>query len=114
MLQLQANIHHLKGQITLLKAVASANRAEIRALDAENQALSLANYQYQQVIAAAAEANRLVSLPKSDSESTAEDEPILGGMVTLTQLEGKGFKVNLPEIFRKLKRGITGPGHDQD
>ncbi|MBW3654775.1 MAG: hypothetical protein KY444_01615 [Gemmatimonadetes bacterium] len=111
-LQLQANIHHLKGQITLLKAVASANRAEIRALDAENQALSLANYQYHQVFAAAAEANRLVSLPQSGSESTAEDEPILGGMVTLTRLEGKGFKVNLPEIFRKLKRGITGPGHD--
>jgi hypothetical protein len=41
-LQLQANIHHLKGQITLLRAVASANQAEIRALDAENQALSLA------------------------------------------------------------------------
>jgi hypothetical protein len=65
------------------------------------------------VIAAAAEANRLVSL-KPGPESTAEDEPILGGMVTLTQLEGKGFKVNLPEIFRKLKRGITGLGYDQE
>jgi hypothetical protein len=38
-------------------------------------------------------------------ESKNKDlEELLGGTVALIPVEGKGVRINLPEIFRRLKR----------
>ena len=35
---------------------------------------------------------------------TKDSEEFLDGAVALTKYEGKGFSVNLPEIYRRLRR----------
>jgi hypothetical protein len=39
----------------------------------------------------------MVPRPKEDTER------VLDGMAEITKYEGKGFRVNLPEIYRRLK-----------
>ncbi len=33
-----------------------------------------------------------------------DKEELLGGTLAITKYEGKGFELNLPEIFRRLKK----------
>jgi len=99
-LQLQANVHHLRGQITLASAVLQAREAEI-------EALKISNYQYRQLIAASAEVNQISLLPGKGQVPALEEETLLDGIITVTPYEGKGFKVNLPAILRSLKRRMS-------
>lgn len=94
--QLQANVHHLKGQL----AIASAT---LEAKDATIEAIKLSNYRYRQLLADANQAKQ-IDIGSVQDHSSSEDEPILEGIVEVTEYEGKGFTINLPEILRKLKR----------
>lgn len=104
-LQLQANVHHLRGQLALASAVIQAKRAE-------TEALELSNFQYRQMLAVATQVNRVPDLlDAARSGSSAEkpsdveaEEAILGGLATIVSYEAPGVKVNLPELYRRLKR----------
>ena len=37
-----------------------------------------------------------------------DKEPLLGGTVSLIPLEGRGFSVDLPEIYRRLRKLLGG------
>jgi hypothetical protein len=44
------------------------------------------------------------SLRKPPQQTKADEEEVLDGLAEITTYEGKGFTVNLPEIFRRLKK----------
>lgn len=89
--QLQANILHLKSQLTLSAALAQLQRAQI-------EALQLSNYQFKQLLADRGWTGQ------TDKES---GEPILDGLAEIKPVDFHGVTVNLPEIFRRLKRKVT-------
>jgi len=93
--QLQANIHHLKGQLMVAGAVLRAKNAQIAALE-------LSNFTYQQLIATQQQAATIPLLPPGTSG--ADVESLVPGVIEVTKYEGKGFTVNLPELLRRLKR----------
>ena len=82
--QLLANIHHLRTQLALRQAVVQAEQVMI-----DPQLLS----------------NDLVcrSLRLSTFGPPQDQEQLLSGLDCLTLVEGKGFKVNLPKMYRWLK-----------
>ncbi len=83
-LQLHANVMHLKGQLALSNAV-------IQVKDAAIELLRLTNYQLQQ--------------SSSDIKNiTGETEDIIKDVVSVKKTSYRGFEINLPEILRKLKR----------
>jgi hypothetical protein len=86
-LQWQANIDHLRSQVTLGKAIIAAKDAQINYLTKELEIT------YNNQI--------MIQLPESKSQ-TGED--IVGGLITVTQVEAPGFTLNLGEFVRKLKR----------
>lgn len=45
-------------------------------------------------------------LINSINDDSKDKEEILGGSISLTNFEGKGFQVNLPSIYRWLKEKI--------
>ncbi len=94
--QLQANVHHLKGQLAIASATLEAKNATI-------EVLKLSNYRYRQLLADADQAKQ-IDIGTVQESPSSEDEPILEGIVEITEYEGKGFTINLPEILRKLKR----------
>jgi|ERR1039458_1108574 hypothetical protein len=89
--QLQGNILHLQSQLTLA-------RASLQVQEATIEALQLSNYQYRQLLSSAEK-------PKEKSA----DEPLIGDTVHVTKIEGKGVKVDLPLILKRLKR-VLGIG----
>jgi hypothetical protein len=93
--QYAANVLHLRSQLTLAKAVLEAKDATIEALQA-------ANLQYKQLLSANPQSQG--QLAGSGAGNTQGDETILGGTVAITKYKGKGFEVNLPLIFRTLRR----------
>lgn len=86
--QWEANIYHLKSQLTLAQSI-------IQSKDATIETLQLSNYQYSELIAK--------QIPKKDEDS----EDLVKNIISVKKYEGKGFSVNLPELFRKLKRKLT-------
>ncbi|MCC9134863.1 hypothetical protein ACFSKU_19830 [Pontibacter silvestris] len=86
--QWEANFYHLKSQLSLATSI-------IQAKDSTIEMLQLSNYQYKQLL----ESHSL----KKESE---EEEDVIPGIVSLNSYEGQGFKINLAEIFRRLKRGF--------
>jgi len=91
--QLRANVLHLQSQLELAKAVMQAKDATIQALD-------FTVYQQQQFLSENATGN------PSPKTTPPDDEPLFGDAVSVTQYEGKGFKVNIPLILRRLKRRL--------
>lgn len=85
--QWEANVLHLKSQLTLAASI-------IQAKDATIQMLELSNYQYKQ----------LIESPSSKKEADKED--IIKGVLSVNKFEGKGFTIDIAEIFRRLKRVI--------
>lgn len=83
--QLIANVYHLKSQLMLSNSI-------IQNKDATIESLKFTNYQQNLIL---------------NSKSNQNEEKTLDGLVTLTEYEGKGFKINLAEIFRRLKRQFT-------
>lgn len=89
--QWKANIHHLKSQLELARAL-------LQAKDATIQAMELTNYRLQSQL-------QLIEPASAGAErSPGAEEDILGGAVSITKFKAKGFTINLPYILRKLKR----------
>lgn len=80
--QLIANVYHLKSQLALVNSMIQLKDATIESLKFTNHHKSL-----------------LI-----ESKSLKNEEKTLDGLITINEFEGKGFNVNLPEIFRRLKR----------
>lgn len=92
--RLVANIRHLEGQLSLAQAVLQAKDATIKAqqitMDHQHRVLS------GEVV--------IGSLRTITPERKVKDkEELLSGTIAITRYEGKGFEINLPELFRKLK-----------
>lgn len=85
-MQWQANVKHLEGQIMLAKAA-------MQMKDATIETLQLSNYQYKSIL----EQKNLEKEPKNEEE-------IAGGLVKVKEYDGDGFSINLPEILRRLRR----------
>jgi hypothetical protein len=45
--------------------------------------------------------------PRADIE---DKEELLGGALAITRYKGKAFEVNLPDLFRRLKRFLSNKG----
>lgn len=87
--QLRANVLHLQSQMALAAAV-------MRAKDAQIEALELSTYQYKQLLALP---------PIDDARGGAKDSvDLLGGIVRVVRYKGKGFELDLPALWRKLRR----------
>ena len=100
MRQLEANVLHLKGQLAIAGAVIQAKEAAI-------EALQVSNFSYKQMIGHSSQAKQLdlAVIVEKEKEDT---EALIPGMVEVTDYKGKGIKVKLPEILRKLKRRFGG------
>jgi hypothetical protein len=85
--QWEANIFHLKSQLSLAGSI-------IQAKDATIQMLELSNYQYKQL------------LESHSSKKETDKEEIIQGILSVNKFEGKGFTIDIAEIFRRLKRII--------
>jgi hypothetical protein len=93
--QLQANIFHLRGQLAVADAVLHAKTAQI-------EALQLSNFSYQQLLA---NQRHVASIPLLPPNARGADaEPLVPGIIAVTEYEGKGFTINFAEILRRLKR----------
>lgn len=84
--QLISNVFHLKSQLQLANSIIQAKEATIKSM-------SFTNYQQQKAL-------------ESLEEKVKNEEPTLDGLVTINEFEGKGFKINLPELFRRIRRKI--------
>ncbi len=85
--QWEANIFHLKSQLSLAGSIIQAKNAPI-------EMLQLSNYQYKQ------------QLESHTTRKETEKEDVIKGIVSVNKIEGKGFTIDLAEIFRRLKRII--------
>ena len=92
MQRLASNIYHLRSQLALAQAV-------LEAKDATIQAQQVAITQHQRQLGGEV----IVNSMKQES-SKSETEEVFDGMAEITKYEGKGFAVNLPEIYRRLKQ----------
>jgi hypothetical protein len=90
-IQWEANIHHLKSQVLFTQAA-------IQMKDATIEALQLSNYRLkEEVISAKQLAEKATGL---------NEEKVLGGTVAVKKYNGKGFSIDLPEIYRRLRRRL--------
>jgi len=97
--QLRANVFFLQSQLELARAVIQAKEAAIQSLD-------FTIFQQRQLLTAS-----LVT--RSAAPRSEDEEPLLGDAVSVTKYQGKGFKVDLPLILRRLKRAFQ-PDHRSD
>lgn len=89
--RLAANIDHLKGQLRLA-------HAELRLANATIQAQQVT---IRQLLGDEVILESLKDITPRPKDKDKED--ILGGIIRIKRYEGKGFEVNLPELFRKLR-----------
>jgi hypothetical protein len=81
---------HLRSQLMLSEAI-------IQAKDASIQSLNLTVYRYEQF-----------ALEHAQSDKSKNEEDVIKGVLAVRKFDGKGFSVDLPEIFRRLKRRFGG------
>lgn len=84
--QLVANVYHLKSQLMFANAT-------ITRIQEKNRTLELFQYQNQPII-----------LLNDTNEKPKNEEKIFGGIVTVKEYEGTGFNIDLPKLFRMMKR----------
>lgn len=77
--QLRANIAFLQSQLLLAAATIEAKDETIAVL-------------------------RMPHVGKDVGEANVNEESVLGGLITVTEYEKNGFRINLPELFRRLRR----------
>ncbi|NOJ72031.1 hypothetical protein [Paenibacillus alvei] len=92
--QLLAQIQHLKSQILLANALTQSQR------DTIYHQQEVMNRQQQVIDASILQQSLLTETIKNKTE---DSEKILGGVVSLTKYEGKGFQINVANIYRFLK-----------
>lgn len=83
--QWEANIYHLKSQLSLANSIIQAKESTI-------EMLQISNYQYRQM------------LESHTQKKESDKEDIIKGIVAVKKYEGKGFTIDFAEIFRRLKR----------
>ncbi|GGB19462.1 hypothetical protein GCM10011511_48990 [Puia dinghuensis] len=89
--QWKANIHHLRSQLELARAMIQVKEATI-------DALQLTNYRLQDQLNVQQQA-------LADSNTTEKtEEEIFGGAASITKVKLKGLTINLPYILRRLRR----------
>jgi hypothetical protein len=91
-IQFQANLYHLKSQLAFANSQVELKQAIIEAKSASIQSLNLINYQLSE---------------KIEKSSKKDEESLIGGVVSVTEIEKSGLKINLPEILRRLKRKVN-------
>jgi hypothetical protein len=98
--QLQANVLHLHGQLAISAAVFRANRAQIEQLE-------LSNLRYRELLTNEQLLPRIAMVVEEGKSADAES--LIPGVVSVLPIEGKGLRIEVPEIVRKLKRrfGVT-------
>jgi hypothetical protein len=96
--RLVANVHHLKSQLALQQAV-------LQAKDATIQALQFTAANQQRLLGGEVMIDSLSGV--TPPAPRKEKEELLGGTVAITIYEGKGFEINLPELFRMFRRLFT-------
>jgi hypothetical protein len=97
--QLAANIYHLQGQFALSRTVIEAKETTI-------QALQLINSQQQA-------GNQIIIQPVNQSGEEDREE-LLGGIVALKKYQGKGYDINLPLIYRLVRRFLEDKDMESD
>lgn len=109
--RLVANVQHLQGQLTLARAAVQAQAAIAQAQQQTIEAQQQTIYTQAALLTPEVLTNSLKGIaPTKDKDS----EKILGGTVEITKYEGKGYAVNLPEIFRRLRERFSHPGRSGD
>jgi len=96
-IQLMANVDHLKSQVRLARAEASLYRAQLDARQAQIEAKDVTI----QVL-------RGQHLGPATTTSAPKPEPLFDGAVTLSKMEKFGVGLDLGVLFRKLKRRWRG------
>ena len=94
--RLSANIQHLQGQLTLAHAILQSKDATIQ--------LQQTNIEVQR---RALGGEVLIDSMKDVTPKPKDTEEVLGGLAEITKYEGKGFKLNLPEAFRRLRQSFN-------
>ncbi|TBN15336.1 hypothetical protein EYD46_09340 [Hyunsoonleella pacifica] len=85
--QLISNVHFLKSQLLLSQSIIQAKNTTI-----EN--LQLLNFQQKLLL--------------SDAENNpSNEEKVLNEIVTIKEFDGKGFNINLPKLFRLIRRKLS-------
>ena len=88
-IQWQANILHLKSQISFANTQIQMKDAIIQMKEATINSLNLSNYQLSEKIA---------------TGNKKDEEQIIDGILSVTSVEKFGGKLNLAELYRRLKR----------
>jgi hypothetical protein len=111
MLQLDANVMHLKSQLALANAVQQAQGATI-------ESLQLSNFQYRQLLLTQQPTppTELKGLIPSSSEMTSgadevqanDDEEFFDGTIAVSKLKLRNVTIDVPRILRGLTRRIRG------
>jgi hypothetical protein len=99
-----ANIQHLKGQLYLAGAALQLKDVTIGQLTA--------TVEQQHYLSGKVLQNSLQLVESSADPGDKED--IVEGVVALRKYEGKGFEINLPELYRRLKRRFLGTGDSKE
>lgn len=92
--QLEANVFHLQGQLSIARAV-------LQAKDAQIEALELSNFRLRQISGGEVQTSGQGGAPTPAAEDT---EAIIPGVVSVKQVEKGGVVLHTPELLRKLKR----------
>jgi len=85
-MQLQANVLHLKSQLLIASSV-------MQLKDATIEQLQLSNYQYKNSLQG--------NIIKNEID---KEEEVIKGILSVKKYDGKGFTVNFAEILRRMKR----------
>lgn len=107
MLKVKANVDHLKSQLSLAKAEIRVKEKEIQALEATLEAkdISIQNlrerFEQQKHLLKGEIAEGIIKVEPNIKEEDKEE--FFDGVFALTQFEEKGFRVNLAQLFRKLR-----------
>ncbi len=95
--QLEANVFHLQGQLSLAKAV-------LQAKDAQIEALELSNFRLRQISGGEVQNAKQGSAQAAGVE---DSESIIPGVVSVKEVEKGGLVIHIPELLRRLKRRFS-------
>lgn len=98
--QLAANIQHLRGQLILAQAIIQQKDLSIQHLQATVNLQSM-------TITPDVVQTSLQMVETAGKSNHAEDEKLLSGMLTITKFKGKGYEIDLPEMYRRLKERFS-------
>ncbi len=112
MLKAKANIDHLNSQLSLAKAEVRVKEREIQAFEATLEAKDISieflrkKLNQQKRLLNGEIAEGIIDIePKPKNE---DREEFFDGVLALTQYEEKGVRVNLAQLYRKLKTYLKG------